>query len=235
MTSPDPICWESNITNATTLCYGAGNKCSENCFVLYDESQNATIVAENEAICRELNNCDEIYAEEQLALEECSATACEGVPKIPSYQSAMIILGLLLLLLSGTVCLNCYKEAVAKPKCSPCKEAGGRICLYGSNIGAFVLIFVVIAQLVTFPTNSESGDWYGLIIAVTFIYFAVINAIFVLCACLGRALLAKEEGGETYDNDSSDNEREVNVEEGVAVAVPVVEQTNPVLVKADLE
>ena len=236
MTSPDPICWESNITNATTLCYGAGNKCSENCFVLYDESQNATIVAENEAICRELNNCDEIYAEEQLALEECSATACEGVPKIPSYQSAMIILGLLLLLLSGTVCLNCYKEAVAKPKCSPCKEAGGRICLYGSNIGAFVLIFVVIAQLVTFQTNSESGGgWYDLIIVVTFIYFAVINAIFVLCACLGRALLAKEEGGETYDNDSSDNEREVNVEEGVAVAVPVVEQTNPVLVKADLE
>ena len=238
MTSPDPICWESNVTNTTTtLCYGAGNKCNENCWVLpYDESQNATIVAENEAICRELNNCDEIYAEEQLSVNACSALACEGVPKIPSSQSAMIILGLLLLLLSGTVFLNCYKEAVAKPKCSPCKEAGGRICLYGSNIGAFVLIFVVIAQLVTYQTNSESGGgWYDLIIVVTFIYFAVINAMLVLCACLGRALLAKEEGEDNYDNDSSDNERGVNVEEGVAVAVPVVEQTNPVSVKAVLE
>jgi hypothetical protein len=59
------------------------------------------------------------------------------------------------------------------------------------------------------------------------IYTAVINAIFVVCACVGRGLLAKK--------DSSDNERVVNVEEGVAVAVPVVEQTNPVLVKAVVE
>ena len=74
MTSPDPICWESNVTNTTTtLCYGAGNKCNENCWVLpYDESQNATIVGENEALCRELNNCDEIYAEEQLSVNDCS-------------------------------------------------------------------------------------------------------------------------------------------------------------------
>jgi hypothetical protein len=59
------------------------------------------------------------------------------------------------------------------------------------------------------------------------IYTAVINAILVVCACVGRGLLAKE--------DLSDNERGVNVEEGVAVAVPVVEQTNPVLVKAVVE
>ena len=68
-----------------------------------------------------------------------------------------------------------------------------------------------------------------------FIYTAVINAILVVCACVGRGLLAKEEGEDTYDNDSSDDERGVNVEEGVAVPVPVVEQTNPVLVKAVVE
>ena len=46
-------CWESNVTDTTTLCYGAGNKCNE-----------------NEALCHELDNCDEIYAEEQLSVDD---------------------------------------------------------------------------------------------------------------------------------------------------------------------
>lgn len=218
-TSPNPICWESNITNTTTLCYGAGNNCYENCYTPYDESLNATIVGENEAMCRELNNCDEIYAAEQLAVDECRINACEGVTKIPINQSVMIMVGSLLVLLSGTVCLNCYKEAATKPKCSPCKEAGGRICLYGSAIGASALIIFVIIQVVTFPTMIETGGgWADLVAVVFFIYTIAINAILVVCACVGRGLLAKEEG---------------DVEEGMAV--PVVEQTNPMLVTAVVE
>ena len=64
-----------------------------------------------------------------------------------------------------------------------------------------------------------------------FIYIGAINVILVVCACAGRCLLA-EEGVDSYDDDdSSDNEREVNVEKGMTV----VEQTNPVLVKAVVE
>ena len=70
MTSPDPICWESNVTNTTTLCYGTGNKCNENCWHPYKDWQNATIVGENETLCHELDNCDEIYAEEQLSVDD---------------------------------------------------------------------------------------------------------------------------------------------------------------------
>ena len=224
---PNPICWESNITNTTTLCYGAASLCYDKCIVPYEEQVLSNFTNDGSS-CRELNNCDAISAEEQFYVNECSVIACEGVPQISTSQSVMIILGLLLLLLSGTVCLNCYKEAATKPKCSPCKEAGGRICLYGSTIGTFILIIFTIIQLVAISTDSGAGGgWLDLIIMVFAIYTAVINAIFVVCACVGRGLLAKK--------DSSDNERVVNVEEGVAVAVPVVEQTNPVLVKAVVE
>jgi hypothetical protein len=106
--------------------------------------------------------------------------------------------------------------------------------LFGSTIGTFILIVFTIIQFVAISTDSGAGGgWLDIIIMVFFIYTAVINAILVVCACVGRGLLAKEEGEDTYDSDSSDNERGVNVEEGVAV--PVVEQTNPVLVKAVVE
>jgi hypothetical protein len=64
--------------------------------------------------------------------------------------------------------------------------------------------------------------------------FLVAGAKTTLRSLVGEALL------ETYDNDSSDNERGVNVELGMAVAVPVAvavplkEQTNPMLVKASV-
>jgi hypothetical protein len=64
--------------------------------------------------------------------------------------------------------------------------------------------------------------------------FLVAGAKTTLRSLVGEELL------DTYDNDSSDNERGVNVELGmamevpVAVAVPVKEQTNPVLVKASV-
>ena len=166
-----------------------------------------------------------------MRITECSAVACVGVPTLTTYQSVSTILRLLLLLLSGTVCLNCYKEAVTRPKCTPFKEAGGRTCLYGSNIVACILIFVVIAQLVTVPRDDYGGGWADLAAVVVFIYIGAINVILVVCACAGRCLLA-EEGVDSYDDDdSSDNEREVNVEKGMTV----VEQTNPVLVKAVVE
>ena len=59
--------------------------------------------------------------------------------------------------------------------------------------------------------------------------FLVAGAKTTLRSLVGEELL------DTYDNDSSDNERGVNVELGMAVAVPVKEQTNSVLVKAVVE
>jgi hypothetical protein len=55
--------------------------------------------------------------------------------------------------------------------------------------------------------------------------FLVAGAKTTLCSLVGEELL------DTYVNDSSDNERGVNVELGmaVAVAVPMKEQTNPML------
>jgi hypothetical protein len=62
--------------------------------------------------------------------------------------------------------------------------------------------------------------------------FLVAGAKTTLRSLVGEELL------DTYDNDSSDNERGVNVELGmavpVAVAVPLKEQTNPMLLKASV-
>ena len=62
--------------------------------------------------------------------------------------------------------------------------------------------------------------------------FLVAGAKTTIRSLVGEALL------DTYDNDSSDNERGVNVELGmavpVAVAVPLKEQTNPMLLKASV-
>jgi len=200
------LCWESNITNTTTLCYGAGVTCITNCYMYDDPLYNET----SEAICRELNNCDAILVEEQLSLNECSAAACVGVPTY--YQSQMAALGLLILLLSGTVCLNCYKEAATKPECTPCKEVGGIICLYGSVIGAFILIIYTIITIVTFPPSSEWTDSAVLTIMFIFLYILGTNTILVVCACMGRCLLAKE-GGETYDSDCPPVGREADAEQ----------------------
>ena len=53
--------------------------------------------------------------------------------------------------------------------------------------------------------------------------FLVAGAKTIIRSLVGEELL------DTHDNASSDNDRGVNVELGMAVAVPVKEQTNPVL------
>lgn len=194
------FCWTSNVTSdfanssITTLCAGAGVACLDNCAVPY-ETQLEYNVTDDGSMCMELNYCDEIVEEEGAKVSECSLEACKGVPAMNSVQLVMTLLGLLLILLSGTICLNFYKEAVNvnKPWCAPCKEAGGRLCLYGSVVGSVISIIFVIVQLATVPKEmGAGGSWADLVVVVVFVYVIGLNAILVLCACAGRCLLAED-------------------------------------------
>ncbi len=113
----------------------------------------------------------------------------------------MTLLGLLLILLSGTLCLNVYREAcldanVCPPRGSPCKEKLGRVLLQLSLLGAVGLVFLVIAQLVEFAKNGTPGGMADLAVTVVYIYIIGINAILVLFACTGRCLLSVDDAHE---------------------------------------
>ena len=196
----DPsFCWPSNITStpSTTACAGDGSTCLEDCSVPYELQTkiNATANAtyDDGSLCREINNCDEIVQEESERVSECATMSCADAPKMTSLQSVMTLLGLLLILLSGTFCLNFYREAcldACPPRGSPCKEKLGRVVLYGSLLGAAGLVVLVIAQLVEFAKNGMPGGMADLAVAVVSIYIIGINAILVLFACAGRRLLS---------------------------------------------
>ena len=205
----DPsFCWPSNVTSApsTTICYLDGMRCLEDCSVPYElqvskinATTNATYV--DGSICREINNCDAIVQEESERVSECATTACANAPKMTSLQSVMTLLGLLLILLSGTLCLNFYREAcldanVCPPRGSTCKEKLGRVVLYGSLLGAVGLIILVIAQQVEFAKNGMPGGMADLAVTIVFIYIIGINAILVLFACVGRCLLSVDDARE---------------------------------------
>jgi len=161
---------------------------------------NATANAtyDDGSLCREIN-CDEIVQEESERVTECATMSCADVPKLTSLQSVMMLLGLLLILLSGTFCLNFYPEAcldACPPRGSPCKEKLGRVVLYGSLLGAAGLVVLVIAQLVEFAKNGMPGGMADLAVTVVFIYVIGVNAILVLFACAGRCLLSKDDARE---------------------------------------
>ena len=205
----DPsFCWPSNVTSApsTTTCVGDGWTCLEDCVVPYElqgTKINATANAtyDDGSLCRKNNYCDEIVQEESERVGECATMSCADVPKLTSLQSVMMLLGLLLILLSGTFCLNFYREAcldanVCPPRGSPCKEKLGRVVLYGSLLGAAGLVVLVIAQLVEFAKNGMPGGMADLAVTVVFIYIIGINAILVLFACAGRCLLSMDDARE---------------------------------------
>jgi hypothetical protein len=215
----DPsFCWSSNVTSTakSTVCYGEATACFENCAPTTPKSfeiDNATSTTTNSttsydddgSYCREANRCDELAREESEKVNECYSAACAGVSSTSTLQNVMTMLGLLLILLSGTLCLNFYSEAVVcPPKCSPAKEAIGRVVLYGSIAGAVGLMILVAVQLVDLGMHGAPNDgWYDLAMVVVFIYVIGINGILVLCACGGRCLL------------SADVERELSIVDDV--------------------
>ncbi|KAL3811384.1 hypothetical protein ACHAXA_000463 [Cyclostephanos tholiformis] len=194
----DPsFCWSSNVTSVTpsTVCVGDGLSCLEICSTSSHEMNailNSTI-DDYGSYCQE-NRCDEMVREENEKVNKCAITACVDAPGLSSYQSVMMMLGLLLILLAGTICLNFYREAtVCPPKCSPSKEAIGRLVLYGSFSGAVGLVILVIAELIGLARDGMPvGDMYDLAILVVFVYVIGINVILVLCACAGRCLLSAD-------------------------------------------
>lgn len=200
----DPsFCWSSTVTSIvpSTKCNGDAQSCIDSCWPTtsnYYEMDNATstnsTTDDDGSYCREANRCDEMLQEEYEKINECMITACAGVSSISSFQSVTTMLGLLLILLSGTLCLNFYREAViCPPKCSPAKEAIGRVVLYGSISGAVGLMILVIVQLADFRKDgAPAGGMYDLAILVVFIYVIGINGVLVLCACGGRCLLSTD-------------------------------------------
>ena len=217
----DPsFCWSSNVTSSpSTICVNDGITCLEDCAVPYEsqfvEKNNATANAtthDDGSLCRLINYCDEMVQEESEKVDECAMTACDGAaPAMTTLQSVMTLLGLLLILLSGTLCLNFYREAVVCPprRCSPCKEALGRVVLYGSVSGAAVLFVLVLVQMVEFARNGMPGGMADLAVTVLYIYVIVINAILVLFACAGRSLLAEADAAREVSAADGEEEPEV--------------------------
>jgi hypothetical protein len=68
----------------------------------------------DESSCRRANRCDEISREESEKVSQCKL-ACDKenmYSAVTPLQKVCFFLGLLIIVLSGTICLNFYREAM---------------------------------------------------------------------------------------------------------------------------
>jgi hypothetical protein len=140
------------------------------------ETTNVSNDASDEgASCRRINQCDEISREESERVNWCELACDEAnmYSAITPLQKVCFLFGLLLIVLSGTICLNFYREAIKCPPklCSPWyREVPGRVLLRGSVTWAIGLLIWIITQLCELATGGRLlGGGDDFLYAVVFV------------------------------------------------------------------
>jgi hypothetical protein len=203
-------CWTSSDFISSTssswlMCVGDASACWEKC-----TPENKTVTVSNDvdvmddgSSCRSINRCDDMFREENENVSRCT----RGCNRENAIYGAMtdgwricFFLGLLIVLLSGTMCLNFYREAIVI-KCNPWyREIPGRILLYGTVGWVLILVAFIARQIVLLAREGSFGGMgfaFGIIIILTF----VLNVGLVLISLVGRCCLGENESVEMSSSD----------------------------------
>ena len=158
------------------------NACQRLCNVTNDDSLG----------CRQVNQCDEIYLEENEKINLCTSV-CTLENKVVKVNPIAFLLGLLLLVLMGTISLNFYRESVGCPlKCSRpwYLEVPGRVLVYCSMSLATVLVIWIISLLGSLALYEQGG--MGFAIAMAFVIIFIFNIGLIVTSLLGRCCIAQD-------------------------------------------
>jgi hypothetical protein len=140
-----------------------------------------------------VNQCDEIYFEENEKVNECTSV-CTLENKVVKVPIAFSLGVLLLLLMMGTISLNFYRESVGCPlKCTRpwYREVPGRVLVYGSMSLATVLVIWIISLLG--GTSSAPYDpSMGFAIAMAFVIIFIFNVGLIATSLIGRCCIAQD-------------------------------------------
>lgn len=193
------FCWPTNLTSSPSspsMCVGDATRCLQKCM---PETTNVSNDASDEgASCRRINQCDEISREESERVNWCELACDEAnmYSAITPLQKVCFLFGLLLIVLSGTICLNFYREAIKCPPklCSPWyREVPGRVLLCGSVTWAIGLLIWIITQLCELATGGRLlGGGDDFLYAVVFVCIMVFNLALVVTSWVGRCCLAED-------------------------------------------
>ena len=186
------FCWPSNLTSSSSMCVGDATRCLQKCMPETNISNDAL---NDGSSCRRNNKCDEIVRSESERVNRCELACDEAnmYSAITPLQKVCFLLGLLIIVLSGTICLNFYREAIkCPPKCSPWyREVPGRVLLYGCVAWAIGLLIWIIMQLGELATRGLLGG-FDFLYAVVFVFVMVFNLALVLSSWVGRCCLAED-------------------------------------------
>ena len=170
------------------MCAGDANKCSNKCM-----PEIVNVTNDDSLGCRQVNQCDEIYLEEHEKINQCTSV-CTLENKVVKVNPIAFLLGLLLLVLMGTISLNFYRESVGCPlKCSRpwYREVPGRVLVYCSMSLATVLVIWIIS-LLGGPSSALYDPSMGFAIAMAFVIIFIFNIGLIVTSLLGRCCIAQD-------------------------------------------
>jgi len=170
------------------MCAGDANKCSSKCM-----PEIVNVTNDDSLGCRQVNQCDEIYLEENEKINLCTSV-CTLENKVVKVNPIAFLLGLLLLVLMGTISLNFYRESVGCPlKCSRpwYREVPGRVLVYCSMSLAIVLVIWIIS-LLGGPSSALYDPSMGFAIAMAFVIIFIFNIGLIVTSLLGRCCIAQD-------------------------------------------
>ena len=170
------------------MCAGDANKCSSKCM-----PEIVNVTNDDSLGCRQVNQCDEIYLEENEKINLCTSV-CTLENKVVKVNPIAFLLGLLLLVLMGTISLNFYRESVGCPlKCSRpwYREVPGRVLVYCSMSLATVLVIWIIS-LLGGPSSALYDPSMGFAIAMAFVIIFIFNIGLIVTSLLGRCCIAQD-------------------------------------------
>lgn len=191
------FCWPTNLTSPSSpsMCVGDATRCLQKCMPETNVSNDAS---DEGVSCHRINQCDEISREESERVNWCELACDEAnmYSAITPLQKVCFLFGLLLIVLSGTICLNFYREAIKCPPklCSPWyREVPGRVLLCGSVTWAIGLLIWIITQLCELATGGRLlGGGDDFLYAVVFVCIMVFNLALLVSSCVGRCCLVED-------------------------------------------
>ena len=171
------------------MCAGDANKCSNKCM-----PEIVNVTNDDSLGCRQVNQCDEIYLEENEKINQCTSVCTTLENKHVKVNPVAFLLGLLLLVLMGTISLNFYRESVGCPlKCSRpwYREVPGRVLVYCSMSLTTVLVIWIIS-LLGGPSSALYDPSMGFAIAMAFVIIFIVNIGLIVTSLLGRCCIAQD-------------------------------------------
>lgn len=172
------------------MCVGDATKCFNKCM----PEMVGNLTNDGSSGCQQANKCNEIYLEENEKINQC-ISVCTLENKVVKVSPITFPLGLLLLVLMGTISLNFYQESVGCPlKCTRpwYREVPGRVLVYGSMSLATVLVILIISLLggPALALNEQAS--MGFAIMMVFVLIFVFNIGLIATSLIGRCCIAQD-------------------------------------------